>query len=356
MSKVCIVGSSNLINISLISIYTSYFEKNGIEYDLIYWNRKGLVESNNAQNEYMYNKMLNGSNCACIKLFYYLGFLLYVNRLLLRNNYEYVVIWQTSIAYLTFVLLLTKYRNKYFLNIRDYIVEKEIVFKFLIRLLTKYSIINTISSKGFLSFLPLNRKYYLVESINTEIIHNEMALIHTRNSEIIKIGFVGSCRYFDENRKIIDHLANDPRFELWFCGVGSDMFENYARQNNISNVFTMGPFQREQTLRIFSKFDIINSCFGSDNTANSSLIPIRLFTSLSLGIPLMSSKGMFLSNVLVNNNLGIEIDSCDEQLGDYIFSYIDNLDYVEFSNFAHSYLLRAIDNNKEFEKVLDSLF
>ena len=60
MSRVCIIGASNLINISLISIYTSYLEKNKVDYDLIYWDRKGLTELNKAKNAYKYIRLLNG--------------------------------------------------------------------------------------------------------------------------------------------------------------------------------------------------------------------------------------------------------------------------------------------------------
>ena len=352
MSRVCIIGASNLINISLISIYTSYLEKNKVDYDLIYWDRKGLTELNKAKNAYKYIRLLNGVSF-WKKILYYLGFSLYAHRILIKNDYEYVIIWQTSVAYLLIVLLLTKYRHKYILNIRDYIAEKKIIFEVLIRILTKYSVINTISSKGFLSFLPTKRDYQLIESVNSELIHGEKIIAHSRISDKIKIGFVGSCRYFDENRRIIDRLANDERFELWFCGENSYVLKNYALMKSISNVFVIDTFPREDTLSIFGKFDIINSCFGCDNLANSTLVPIRLFNALSQGLPVMASKGMFLANLLKSTNLGIEVDSFADNLGDYIFNYISNLDYDKFSFLAHEYLLGAVNTNVDFQRKLD---
>ena len=118
-------------------------------------------------------------------------------------------------------------------------------------------------------------------------------------------------------------------------------------------VFVIDTFPREDTLSIFGKFDIINSCFGCDNLANSTLVPIRLFTALSQGLPVMASKGMFLANLLKSTNLGIEVDSFADNLGDYIFNYISNLDYDKFSFLAHEYLLGAVNTNVDFQRKLD---
>ena len=43
-SKICIIGTSNIKHISLISLYTKYFDQHGMAYDIIYLDRYGIEE------------------------------------------------------------------------------------------------------------------------------------------------------------------------------------------------------------------------------------------------------------------------------------------------------------------------
>ena len=47
-SKICIIGTSNIKHISLISLYTKYFDQHGMAYDIIYLDRYG-IEDNGSQ-------------------------------------------------------------------------------------------------------------------------------------------------------------------------------------------------------------------------------------------------------------------------------------------------------------------
>lgn len=53
-SRICIVGTANLKHISLISVYTRYFDSEGIPYDIIYWDRYGIEEVTTAHSVYKY--------------------------------------------------------------------------------------------------------------------------------------------------------------------------------------------------------------------------------------------------------------------------------------------------------------
>ena len=54
MSKICIIGASNIKHISLISLYTNYFDQRQVPYDIIYMDRYGIEETTSAQNQSCY--------------------------------------------------------------------------------------------------------------------------------------------------------------------------------------------------------------------------------------------------------------------------------------------------------------
>ena len=46
-------------------------------------------------------------------------------------------------------------------------------------------------------------------------------------------------RYFEHQKKIIDNLANDSRFMMYYHGTGPqlDKYERYVFENGIKNIF-----------------------------------------------------------------------------------------------------------------------
>lgn len=89
------------------------------------------------------------------------------------------------------------------------------------------SALTTISSEGFFEFLPQGR-YTRVNSINEEVLHFKRNQKLNQDGAKIKIGFVGNCRFFNENQRLIDTLRDDDRYEMWYCGTNSDIFKKYG--------------------------------------------------------------------------------------------------------------------------------
>ena len=85
-AKICIVGTSNLKHISLISLYTRYFDSEKIPYDIIYWDRYGIEESTTAQTVYKFYAKGKESNLSRIQSF--VKFRRYVKKIIKQNNYK----------------------------------------------------------------------------------------------------------------------------------------------------------------------------------------------------------------------------------------------------------------------------
>lgn len=351
MSKVCIIGASNIKHISLISLYTTYFDKNNIPYDLIYWDRHGIAEDSTANNTYCYKN--NSVEGKVGKLLGFLGFRRFVLKTIKKNKYRTVITWQTTVGYLLFDQLLLRHKKHYVINVRDYVAENTAWGRFIIKKLVKNAGMVALSSEGFKEFLPQGN-YVVVNSINEEILSHATFECDGHHTPPYRIGFAGNCRYFRECYKLIDALANDDRFELWYCGTNSEVLQEYAAGKGIKNVFTKPGFRKEETLKIFSGFEMVNSAFGNDAFDNRTLIPIRLYTALSMNIPVLANKNTQLSKELEASSTGYVINTY-EGLGDSLYEYLSALDKRTFETACNTYMNKARAQNRNFYNALATL-
>lgn len=342
-AKICIVGTSNLKHISLISLYTRYFDSEQIPYDIIYWDRYGVEESTTAQSVYRF--YAKGKESTISRLRSFVKFRRYVKKIIKKKNYKYIITWQTTGAYLLVDFLLRYYKNRYVVNVRDYVVEKKFPFNILIKKLVKHAALTTISSEGFESFLPKG-DYVKVNSVNEDILENLSGIPRNKN-KVIKVGFAGNCRYLNESYKLIDALGNDKRFELWYCGTNSEKLAEYAKQKGVTNLFVKPAFDAKETVAIMSDFDFVNSAFGNDAMDNSTLMPIRLYTALAIHRPMLVNDKTQLGKEVSDHGLGYVITQY-EGLGDKLADYYSKLDYEDFEQKCEEYLIKTREENKAF--------
>lgn len=352
MSKICIIGTSNIKHISLISLYTTFFKDNNIPYDIIYMDRYGIEEKTGAQNQFCYHALHISTKLDKIREF--IRFRQYAKKIIKQKKYELIITWQTTSAYLFSDLLLYEYKNRFIINVRDYVIENNKFIQLLLRKLIKKASMVTISSEGFKEFLP-SGEYTLVNSINNDIL-KDYKFIEKKKQKIIpfKIGFAGNCRYFRESYRLIDALANDERYEIWYCGTNSEKLKIYSEKKGIDNVKIMPAFLPNQTLKIFDKFDIINSAFGSDAWDNRTLMPIRLYTALSMHLPILVSARTQLAREVEKGNIGYVIDDYSV-LADNLFNYLTHLNQEKFIKDCDKYIFKARKQNENFYIKLNKI-
>ena len=350
MSKICIIGTSNIKHISLISLYTRFFQENRIPFDIVYIDRYGIEEKIAAEHIFRFHedKMRSPRD----KLFGYIRFRKYVKGIVRQNDYSLLITWQTTTAYILFDLLLRRFKKRYIVNVRDYIAENNRLVKRLLSRLVRSSAFTAISSEGFLEFLP-QADYVKVNSINPDLVSGITA--HRRSEDLpYKIGFVGNCRYFREAYRLIDALGNDERFELWYCGTNSDTLAEYARERSVENVRIVPAFDTEETVEIMDRFDMINSAFGADAMDNRTLMPIRLYTAAAMHLPVLASGGSFLGREVDRHRIGYVIDSYDN-LGDSLAEYYLCLEDDALSKSCDAFIEESMKENRRFYQELKNL-
>src|SRR5699024_9812541 len=203
---------------------------------------------------------------------------------------DYVLVWRTETGlFLLDILLLHKI--KYLLNIRDYFFESNKVVYKLNKILMEKSIHTTIASKGFLSFLPSSKTYFL-HSFNKNLLTNTIPKNRMKNkNEIINIVFIGYVRFLEEDKKLIKEFSNDSRFHLSFIGEGSHLLKSYVHDIDAKNISLIGGFNLDETSTYLKKADIINNLYGHEGIALKTAISTRYYYSLYLNVPILVYKG-----------------------------------------------------------------
>lgn len=299
-SKIGIISIINLKHSSLLSIYTDYLNEQGIEYDIIYYDRYGIEESSAAKDIYKYTNSSHNKMSSFGKIYHYYRFRKFVISLLKRKRYNQLIIWNSFTAFLISDIIIKKYKDKYFLNIRDYGFEKVKPIYLLMNVLIKRSIITTYSSPGFLDFLPHyenQEKLLFVNSFrDLKIKHKQ----EKKKNEVINIGFIGNVRFFDNDIKLLETFKNDSRFLISFYGTNTEYLRTYCEENQITNVDIEGPFPIEKTEYYLEKIDVMNNLYGFGSTALDKAVSIKYYHALTKAIPIIVYEDTFMEEFCVN--------------------------------------------------------
>ena len=153
---------------------------------------------------------------------------------------------------------------------------------------------------------------------------------------------------------MIDALANDERFELWYCGTNSDVLKEYADSKGIWNVKTMPTFDPKATVDIMAGVGFVNSAFGNDAMDNSTLMPIRLYTALAIHRPMLVSSNTQLAKEVTKGKIGYVIEDF-ATLAESLYTYHQSLDFEVLSETCDAYLQTARKENEVFYAAVNRM-
>ncbi|MFC6293457.1 capsular biosynthesis protein [Macrococcus epidermidis] len=342
----------NLKHSSLISLFTNYLEDKNISYDIIYADKYGIEEKNNAKNIYKFELKFKDTTSKIQKVIKYIEFAKFAKNILKENDYKLIIVWRTETALLLFRYLYFS-KSKFILNIRDYCFEKNVIIQSLIKKLVDKSTFTAISSKGFLRFLPRSNKYIFVNSYNKTILPNEIEK-NMRASKPINISFIGYVRFIDQDINLINEFKNDERFTLSFIGAGSEKLRDFIKENKIKNVILEDGFPVDETMRYLRNADIINNLYGSGIISLDTAISTRYYHSVLLNKPILVSEGTYMST-LVDENQGYKVNIYNG-LADKIYDWYLKIDFEKLYLDNQNKLKEIIKEDIEFIDELNKIF
>ena len=347
--KIGIIAFSGRNNMPYLKYYEDIIKNEKVDYECIFWDRFTNGKTEKINNEYtLHIKCLPGGNKTG-KIIPMLKYKYIVEKIIKKEQYTHLIILTTLPGILSNKVLLKQFKNKYILDIRDYTYEKYTFYKNIVDKLVDNSFFTAISSKGFLRFLNDNEKIIPCHNIsNTEEIKETCD--DFRNKKQITIGFLGNIRYFEENCKLIDALANNPKYKLVYIGktnVGCDL-EGYCKSKNITNVVFKGEFINEDKPKLYEEIDLINAVYGNNSLEVTTLLPNRLYEGLLLKKPVLATVGTFLGDIVKVNKVGVCLNLDDRNIDLKIEEYISTLDFDKFNSNCEKMLKEIKKEQKYF--------
>ncbi len=348
MKKICILGTSNLKHMTLISHYTDKLDELNIDYDVIYIDKYGDNESINARKKHVYRLKIKREWSFGRKLIRYWRFKKFAIDIINSNNYDFIIVWGSFTAFMFSMFLGKKYKKRYCINIRDYAYEKIKIIYFIMKFVIKNSSFTTISSEGFKIFLP-KYDYTVLHSLNEHILSSCNRKARLRDiDEPIRISFIGYVRFYENNKKFIDALGNDNRFILQFFGEGSDVLQEYSRDKGYSNVICEGRFEPHETFKYLEKTDIINNLYGTNDIALDTALSIRLYYTGYLYIPILVFNGTYMQKICNEFGIGYAINNINDNIADDIYNWYRNINFDLFQNNCNQFINKVKLDNERF--------
>lgn len=343
--RICLLSTSNLKHMTLSSLYTDFMDKNNIEYDIIYIDKYHEIESSNAKNVYRYELFIKKEWSFVRKLAHYWKFKKYAKKILIENNYDFIIVWNEFTTFMFADTLKKYFPNKFSVNIRDYHHNNLFfVFKRLEKAIFASSF-STISSEAFRPHLP-KFDYTMIHSRNSifldHLIPRNKLCEKNKPLEILYIGYMN----FPENAfRVIDQLGNDERYLLKFIGAGTEPILEYLDGKNINNVIVGGKFEPSKTPDLLKTADIMYALYDVGNPFVDTAISIKLYYASYLNIPILVFKGTYMDQISSEIGIGFSISKGDYvDLGDRLYDWYHALSIEEMSE-KRSKFMEEINNS-----------
>ncbi len=357
MSKSLILSVSDGRHMPMSVLYTDFFEKHGMKYDIIRINRyedreKNLVTKTKSGKIYEYNGLVPMGTKFYKKLRLFLRFRKYAIKIINREKYNYIVVWNENTAAVFSDFLSLKYKNRYCVNIRDFY--RDLLYeKYLVNLANKNSDFIMEPTPGLVkgfpgkTFLCYNRDTRLLKQYTPHEFHGADSPIR-----ITHLGFYSKTEI--EAKQIADALGNDGRYELYFYGQGfEDKFLSYIQQKGYKNIFVGGAFPYEETVTYFNNTDIINAYYNEENHVELAFGIKNSYTPL-LYIPgLTSTKTQWARESKEYGGLAYLINESNiNTLADDLYKWYMSLDYKSFVEWCEKFNAKVFESQRKIENRL----
>lgn len=347
--KICFVSLSNIY---LCPYIYKYIQQLDCDYDVIYWDRHGVEESIDANQIFPFRYKMNEGNGKLSKLIGYFKFQKFAKKTIKKNNYDGIILLQTSIGIMMSLFLKSRYLNKYILDIRDYTLENNFLFFNLEKALINRSAYTVISSKGYHSFLPEYEYIVVHNDANIDKENREKFEMRKRSKSKIVISYIGLIRFHDQNKKNILKFRNDNRFILKFIGKDAYALKDFCIANNVNNVELVDWFPPDKTLEYYLETDIIYNLYGQGSPQLDFALSNKLYYAAILKIPILVFSNTHMEKTINEYNFGFVFNINDPQACDDLFNYYHSIDWSLFTYNCNNFIEEVNKDNLVFNNML----
>lgn len=346
--NIALILAGNIWSSPYLQIYTEILNKEKVKYDVISWNRDGYDIEYGIQYEYR----LENSQRMVQKIIPFLRYASFVKKVVKKNKYSKLIVFNPQLAIFLSSFLIKNYKGRYVLDYRDLSIEQNPFLRGIYKRTLNYSVGNVISSPWFKKYLPPS-KYYLCHNFDIEKVKQvieDNKIIQLNNNGLILT--IGSIAYFSISAKLIDSLANDDYYKLYFVGKGdsSKLLEDYSKSNQIKNVSFHGYYKKDNESYFVKDAMFINILIPR-NSARDAALSNRFYNALIYKKPMIVNVGNIQSEYIEKYQLGVSIETCDN-LRQKLSQFIDSFDVELFNKNCNDLLKNFLNDFFEFRKMI----
>ena len=255
-------------------------------------------------------------------------------------------------------LLTGRYRKRFIYDIRDYSYERFGLYKSIEARIVDASAFTCISSEGFLEFLPRDREYVVADNfVDSDIRAAEGMRFHKKApGERLRLSYVGFVRYFQENRKILDELIDDPRFLLSYHGIGADYDRllEYQRQHESAHLEVTGYFDfGRDKAGLCAQADIINNFYPHTLEIQRLATTNKAYDGIIFHRPQLVSAGTFSQKLAESWGVGCALSIGQSDFADRLYDYYHQIDEAEFNRNADAALEAILRRDALYRERID---
>lgn len=314
--KIAIIGLHDLYRMQFLYKYTDILDKNGIEYDVIWWDRKGDPKLHNKRfkgNEIVfYEEMRSNSIPKYQKIPSYLRAIKRTREAIRKGGYDRFILLTTQTV-LPLFLSTGRIRNgAYVFDYRDVTFEGNGIARKLILATIRKSKFTAISSMGFVT--PLGMESNLIMS------HNESQFacisVEKKPSDVIRVSFWGGVRQNGYVKKLCDLFGNHAKFAVSFYGEGRiEELRQYCADQGYSNIVFTGRYVPEQIPEFAANTDILLNMYENDSVQRYALT-VKLYDGIKFGLPMLLTKDSYMASLMESNPNCLAIDPESADIGE----------------------------------------
>ena len=351
--RVVILSVADIRHMTPSSVYKKYFETRGIEYDVICCDRYNANKSKRNHFFFKWNGDLSMSKKR--KIIQYLKFRNFAKRIIIKNNYDFIVVWNENTAALFSDFLLFKYKNKYCVNLRDEFQQQKILKKIIFKSLDYSVFITKPTPEWFFGYDKKTFCLYNKDSTLASSFHKKTSF--RENDKPIRLTHLG---FYSKAKKasieLSDKFGNDTRYELFFYGQGFDTeLRSYIEKKGYTNIYTFGAFPYEDTAKILENTDVINSYYNDFSHPSLRLsFGIKHSYTPMLYIPGLADEDTCWGRMSKDYNLAYLVNSNNiKTLPDDLYKWYRSMNYEDFCSRCNQFNQIIDDSQTVLYKKLD---
>lgn len=336
MIRVLLLGFGKIAYMPYMNFYLDTIKDENIQFELIYWDRDGKPDADlpsRISRAYKFEAHLEEQLPFKNKLKYFVKYRKFALNVLKYNSYDKIIVLHTTPGLTLLDYLVRKYKGRYLLDFRDISYEYIPVYRKLVGILSRNGAMTFVSSDAFRKFLPAEENIltihnYLEDSLNHKMIRKQLP----RERDVLRVSYWGLVRQVDINKKIMDALGNDVRFELHYYGRmqqdGREM-EEYARSKGYTNVYFHGAYMPVQRYEFAKNTDLIHNVYDCGYTTGNAM-GNKYYDGIIFGIPQICTEGSHMGDVISARKVGIVVSLEDNAIADKIWGYYQNMNWSDF--------------------------